>query len=214
MARQHARRIPHHPGRGGIQRLQAALRGGAVQHSFRTLVSLVCLLALAGCSGGTDGSADGMQVKVNSGFQWPPPAPEGTEVALAANPLATNYYVIMDGSGSMLDAQCVSRGTKIDEAKAALAEFANAMPDDANLGLLTFDSAGVWERLPLGAGQKTTLIERVTQVVADQGTPLKTAIQYGYQALTKQALAQRGYGEYNLVIVTDGEASPGEDPTE
>jgi hypothetical protein len=189
-----------------------------VKHSDRAAVWLACVgFALAGCSdsGSPGAPVEASEVKVNTGWQWPP-APEGEDeppVELAANPLASNYYVILDGSGSMKEGDC-SRGAKIDEAKSALAEFANAVPDDANLGLLVFDEAGVIERLPLGAGQKDQFVARVNEVSAEAGTPLRSAIEYGYGALTRQALAQRGYGDYNLVIVTDGEASPGEDPTD
>ena len=48
----------------------------------------------------------------------------------------------------------------------------------------------------------------------DQGTPLKTAIAQGYGALEEQAQRQLGYGEYHLVIVTDGAANRGEEPDE
>jgi len=42
--------------------------------------------------------------------------------------------------------------------------------------------------------------------------PLSVAIEHGYKALTKQASLQLGYGEYHLVVVTDGEANTGYEP--
>ena len=41
---------------------------------------------------------------------------------------------------------------------------------------------------------------------------MRSAAEAGYKALTEQAKKQLGYGEYHLVIVTDGEASSNEDP--
>jgi len=173
-------------------------------------------VALLACGDGArpGGSSGGeLSVEAQREAAWPGVLPDGA-VELEDNPLATNYYVILDGSGSMRERDCTQRGTKVEDAKAALAEFVRAMPEDSNVGLFVFDDRGVSERVPLDAGNRAQFIERVNAVSANSGTPLKSAIAQGYQALTAQAQAQRGYGEYNLVIVTDGEASPGEDPSE
>jgi Mg-chelatase subunit ChlD len=53
----------------------------------------------------------------------------------------------------------------------------------------------------------------VGEVQAASGTPLAHAIELAYGKLLEQAQRQLGYGEYNLVVVTDGHASEGQDPT-
>ena len=131
-------------------------------------------------------------------FEWPPGIGE-VEVELETDVLKKNYYVIFDGSGSM-------RGDKINAARKAFKEFVSYVPEDANLGLLVFDTSGLSERASLGSSRKKILAE-IDKVIANKGTPLGVSAQYGYQMLTVQGLRQLGYGEYNLVIVTDGEAS-------
>ena len=145
---------------------------------------------------------------------WPPPDPEGKPVTLAPNYTAKNYYIIFDGSGSMDDSHCADGSTKILVAKKAVADFAKSIPEDANLGLLAFDLQGISERLPLGTGNREPFIEAVNAVDPGDATPLKSAIRLGVDRLTAQARQQLGYGEYHLVVVTDGEANPdGENPS-
>jgi Ca-activated chloride channel homolog len=80
------------------------------------------------------------------------------------------------------------------------------------VGLLTFDNRGVAEKVSLGINRDQILSE-VENMQAGGGTPLKSSIKYAYQSLTLKAQSQLGYGEYHLVVVTDGAASPGEDPS-
>jgi uncharacterized protein with von Willebrand factor type A (vWA) domain len=123
-----------------------------------------------------------------------------------------NYYIVFDGSGSMLESKCSAQEKKIEVAKKAVTEFIQNVPADVNLGLLVFDNAGVSERTPLGIENRDQLIKEVNQVVPGENTPLKSAIHQGVMRLSKQAARQQGYGEYHLVVVTDGEASEGQDP--
>ena len=44
------------------------------------------------------------------------------------------------------------------------------------------------------------------------GTPLSSAIEIAYKSLTAQAKKQLGYGDYHLVVVTDGVANTGYEP--
>jgi Ca-activated chloride channel homolog len=175
------------------------------------LASLGCPAADAPGPGGASGEAE--EGALERRALWPPVDPD-VPLALAADPLAPNYYVILDGSGSMGSSDCAEGQPRISAAKDALETFARALPESANLGLLAFDALGVQERLPLGPRNRDAFIAAVDRVGADQGTPLQSAIRLGYRALTRRAQSQRGYGTYNLVVVTDGEASTGEDPTE
>ena len=87
-----------------------------------------------------------------------------------------------------------------------------AVPAGSNVGLYAFDDRGMGPRLPIGQHSEQTISNAVNALAAGGGTPLKDAIDYGASMLTQQAQAQLGYGEYHLVIVTDGEPSTGQNP--
>jgi uncharacterized protein with von Willebrand factor type A (vWA) domain len=144
-----------------------------------------------------------------AGPQWPPP---GKTDRIASDLITRNFYVVLDGSGSMNERACRGDGKKIDQAKAALEVFSKAVPRNVNLGLLVFDSRGVSERVPLAAGNREAFMQQVLATNPNGGTPLRGAISIARQRLEEQARRQLGYGEYNLVVVTDGEASSGQDP--
>ena len=143
---------------------------------------------------------------------WPPLADE-TDMTVSENLTTSNYYLVLDGSGSMQDSQCSGSVNKMQAAKSAVSHFATQIPADANLGLAVFDGNGLSQRTPLGSGDRTAFNREVMRVKANSGTPLQSAIMLGYQALQRQAVAQLGYGEYHLVVITDGEANDGQDPT-
>lgn len=153
-----------------------------------------------------DGRPYNMQPLLNT---WPT-LPENNPVA--EDLLQTNYYVVLDGSGSMAGGDCGGGKLKIYAAMEALEVFAGQIPASANLGLLVFDKNGLSERVTLSSNNKDQFVQAVKSVTVEGGTPLLSAIRTGYQALSQQAKAQLGYGEYHLVIVTDGEANIGEEP--
>ncbi|MGR8933392.1 MAG: vWA domain-containing protein [Gammaproteobacteria bacterium] len=142
---------------------------------------------------------------------WPSGANDQT---LAADLLAANFYLILDGSGSMAGSQCARGKSKMSVAKQAVSRFVEQIPAGANLGLFVFDQAGVSERVALQGNNRQALFDQIKRIQPGGDTPLATAITQGYIALTKQAVSQLGYGEYHLVVVTDGIASPGEDPAQ
>jgi Ca-activated chloride channel homolog len=145
---------------------------------------------------------------------WPAAAQAKTEGASVSGDLfARNYYVVLDASGSMTERGCSGDLTKIDAARNALAAFAESLPADANLGLQVFDARGVREQIPLAAGNRARFKTVLAAVRAGGGTPLQAAITQAYARLEAQGSRQLGYGEYHLVVVTDGEASDGQDPT-
>ncbi len=121
--------------------------------------------------------------------------------------LTKNFYFIFDGSGSM-DDRPSSGGTnsKIDEAKRAVNQFLLKVPIDVQLGLYVFDHRGASERLPLGLDRKKFL-EEVGNMRPDGNTPLGEAIEFGVDQLVKQRRQQLGYGEFRLIVVTDGQSN-------
>ena len=149
---------------------------------------------------------------LNPRNSWPPRAGEaGT--GLAPDRFALNYFVVLDGSGSMSETECSEGKRKIEVARTALASFADSVPDQANLGLAVFDGRGLSERLALGAGNRDAFRQAVAAVKVNASTPLRSAMELAYDRLLEQGRRQLGYGEYHLVVVTDGHASKGEDPT-
>jgi hypothetical protein len=144
---------------------------------------------------------------------WPAVARDKGDSAVSADLFARNYYVVLDASGSMTERGCSGDLPKIDAARVALNAFADSLPADANLGLQVFDARGVREQLALGTKNRDQFKAALAKVRAAGGTPLHSAVTQAYTRLEAQGARQLGYGEYHLVVVTDGEASEGQDPT-
>lgn len=126
--------------------------------------------------------------------------------------LARNFYFIFDGSGSMGEEpgrKC--RGdqrfpNKLAGAQWAVSEFLSKVPEDIHLGLYVFDDGGRREVVPIGKGNRQAFLAAIRGVRDGGGTPLAQAIAFGTQQLVEQYKRQLGYGEYRLVVVTDGRA--------
>src|SRR5688572_29481640 len=142
---------------------------------------------------------------------WPPVKDDA--VAVAPDLFAKNYYIVLDASGSMNEKGCSGENSKIRAAKEALATFVDALPPDANLGLVVFDGRGINEWLPIGTSNRPEFRRLLDTVRANASTPLRGAITLAYNKLLAQGARQLGYGEYHLVVVTDGHADQGQDPT-
>jgi len=135
--------------------------------------------------------------------------PGGTDsnLVLAENLQARNFYVIFDGSGSMIDKSCGDGKRRVDTAKASVAQFFKALPKSVNAGLLAFDSMGLNERSAIKQVNSTSLSSAISKIKAGGGTPLGHSLEMALEKLTSQARSQQGYGEYHLVVITDGAAS-------
>ncbi len=121
-----------------------------------------------------------------------------------------NLYFVFDGSGSMQDPLAHSRQskqTKIDGAKAAVDQFMQSLPNDVNLGLFIFDAHGTREVVPLGPNNRAAFLSAIHAVKAKEGTPLGESIIAATDALLKQYKQQLGYGEFRIIVVTDGKAT-------
>jgi hypothetical protein len=138
-------------------------------------------------------------------------APEEIEGQIS---LARNFYFIFDGSGSMRDPLSSDCGgdqnfsRKLDGAKWAVAEFLKKVPEDVNLGLYVFDenhrSRSAREVVPLGTNNMAAFLQAINAIEAGGGTPLAEAIRFGAEVLARQREQQLGYGEFRLIVVTDG----------
>jgi len=134
-----------------------------------------------------------------------------TQVGAAS--LTRNFYFIFDGSGSMsesLTKQCAGDrrfGSRLEGAKWAVEQFLPLMPRDVNLGLWIFDADGNRERVPLGPGNHETFLTEVRKTRASGNTPLTESIEQGVNRLVQQRDQQLGYGEFRLIVVTDGQAT-------
>lgn len=141
---------------------------------------------------------------------WPFITDEQEAKGLAQNPLTQNYILIFDGSGSMGDVKCSAGRRKIEVAKEAVTEWSKTVPTDANIGLVAFHNKG-WVIGKLGQTDRHKFIQGVQSLFYGGKTPLTKAFNQAYQDMTRQGQQQLGYGEYTIVVVTDGIAnSPGQ----
>jgi len=143
---------------------------------------------------------------------------ETTNIKIEANDqakpvLTRNFYFIFDGSGSMNDQPDKQpRGdqhfsTKMSGAKWAVHKFLDQVPPEVNIGLYVFDIEGQRELLPLQRGNREAFRKAIDEMSAGGETPLAEAIAFGAQRLKEKYQEQLGYGEFRLVVVTDGLAS-------
>jgi hypothetical protein len=138
--------------------------------------------------------------------KWPFLHKEDSDGLLAEDLMARNFLLIFDGSGSMHKSDCAGSSRKIDIAKQAVVAWSKSVPPNANLGLYAFHENGVLT-LPMTPGTRNEFMRTVDQIIAGGNTPLARAMQHAYKVLTDQGRRQLGYGEYTIVVVTDGIAN-------
>jgi Ca-activated chloride channel homolog len=166
------------------------------QTSSRTLLFLIATLVMALVAG------------AESQTEGPRQTTHTSEASLARN-----FYFIFDGSGSMsesLTKQCKGDkrfSSRLDGAKWAVEQFLPLVPRDVNLGLWVFDTNGNSERVSLGPDSRAPFLVEVKKIRAGGKTPLTESIQQGVNRLVQQRDKQLGYGEFRLIVVTDGEAT-------
>jgi Ca-activated chloride channel family protein len=181
---------------------------------YLIFVSTIFVALLAGCgnqsSQNDNVNPDNLYALRGVDNSWPPMGESNNVVS--KNLVAQNFYLIVDGSGSMASIECSNNRPKMEVAKIALKEFVNKIPTDANIGMLTFDNTGIRETQQLGLNNSNAIKSSIQGLRTGRGTPLRTAIDHGYAALTAQAKQQLGYGEYHLVVVTDGSADIDQSP--
>lgn len=120
-----------------------------------------------------------------------------------------NIIIILDASGSMNEN---FRGdqtkSKMEAAKEALKEVLAKIPDNTHIGLLVFSGSNVqndWV-YPLGPKNTEQLLAAIDLPQPGGGTPLGQYMRIGANRLLEQREKQYNYGNYRLLIVTDGVA--------
>lgn len=139
-------------------------------------------------------------------FVWPG-NPSSIDAVFSGDEMyARSFLVVLDVSGSM-------RGDKLEEAKAALRVFFKAMKPNDYVGLLLFSTEN-YLAVPLDRVDRVEaeFLRKVDAAREGGSTYLKNAVKSGYTELTRLGQLQLGYGNYTLVIVTDGAADNGQDP--
>ncbi len=125
--------------------------------------------------------------------------------------LARNFYFLFDCSGSMGE-KCSGK-EKIVGAKEAMLRFLKNIPADANIGLIAFgvdSDLGCKEILILGKNDYATIEKAISTLEPTGRTPLAKAISLGTDRLVNQYKKQLGYGEYRLIIISDGNNTDGD----
>ena len=149
---------------------------------------------------------------------WPPAS--GKALEMARDLTASNYLIVFDGSGSMGDRQCSGMDSKMNTAREAVKKFIRSLTPSDNVALVGFggtrgrtnkNSNTIFEHGFIPASQPG-VIETLDMVYPMGNTPLSQAMKQGYSLLEEQARRQGGYGEYHMVIITDGEATD-QDPS-
>lgn len=184
------------------------------------MLALAAFLALAGC-GDNSGSGQGAKgesnyihtVKDSLGSSWP----NSDLVVDQLDPLPTreNIMVVLDMSGSMASRTCAGHyDSKAEAARAVLSDWVNRVDPETNLGLVIFDTNGVTVRTPLGQHNRDGFIQQVNEAQPIGGTPLRSAMELALEQLEYRSVHQQGYGDYRVMVITDGEHTNGEDPAE
>ncbi len=128
-------------------------------------------------------------------------------------PTRANYLAVLDMSGSMGDADCAGQyASKADAARAALGAWLQSVPRTANIGLVVFSGGQVSLDVPLGVNNREAFMRAVAETQPSGKTPLRDAVAIAHGELERRARYQQGYGDYRIVVITDGIHSEGQDP--
>lgn len=130
----------------------------------------------------------------------------------------TNYndavVIVLDASGSMgenmRDPSSGGVAVKIDVARDSIKAVGPQIPSGNHVGLLVFNGSNIRWVYKLGPFDENAFNRAVDSVRADGNTPLGTAMKRGADALMDMRDSQYGYGSYQLLVVTDGEATGNE----
>jgi uncharacterized protein YegL len=96
---------------------------------------------------------------------------------------------------------------KIAAAKNAVRKVVAALPPSTNVGLFVFGNVRNSNPVPIGPKNDDLINDAIAGIGASGGTPLGEYIQKAADQLLAQREKNLGYGWYQLIVVTDGEAN-------
>lgn len=116
--------------------------------------------------------------------------------------------IVLDDSGSMKKMMGRDSRSRMDVAKQAMQRLIGTLTNDTQLGIVLLNGAKNKDGwlLPLAKLNKAQAIASVSQLKADGGTPLGAVMQLAMEELL-ELRDEQPYGDYRLVVVTDGEAT-------
>ncbi len=119
-----------------------------------------------------------------------------------------NVVVVLDDSGSMDEFISDMSATRMEVAKQALSKALTELPKDTNVGVVTLNTTldGSHWIVPLGPVDPAVWQTNISRIQPLGGTPLGEYLKVGADALL-DARSQKIYGEFRLLVVTDGEAN-------
>ncbi len=132
-----------------------------------------------------------------------------TLTSSAAAAPGLHIVVILDNSGSMSE-RMPGGGTRMDAAKRSLQTVLDRTPADAQVGVLLLNPPrnGADWLLDLGPVDPAATRQVIERVMAGGPTPLGGAMKTATDALLAAREANR-YGDYKVLVVSDGEATDG-----
>ena len=125
------------------------------------------------------------------------------------NLYARNIVIVFDASLSMEENISTGSGRiqKITAAKNAVRKVVAALPPNTNVGLFVFGNVRNYNPVPIGPKNDALISDAIAGIGASGGTPLGEYIQMAADQLLVQREKNLGYGWYQLIVVTDGEAN-------
>ena len=135
--------------------------------------------------------------------------PSDTGVVIDTNRVRRNYVLAIDASGSMGDNDNCAPGhdPKFTVVRPAVEEFLRSLGSDDYLALMSFQGKNAEVLVPLGPVNPVEIAGAVDRITPNGGTPIGGTLMQASAILEEQAQRQAGYGEYTIVMVTDGAAS-------
>lgn len=160
-----------------------------------TVVALIAWEEIAGSLDGTPQVTADLTPSWEAVAAWP--GVEADTAAADPEPDRATTVLVFDDSGSM--------SARIEAAKAAALDFAGKLPETTYFGAIGINSGVLVEPMPV-AEALPVLAEALAALRADGGTPLTSAVRAAHDMLRVEAAQQRGFGTYQILVTTDGEA--------